>query len=123
MRLELHAFLSYQRAMGFRYGRQEGTLRHFDRHVHKIHGVPNRRLDLHSLIQGWLAEGQGRKPITAATDLGVIRQFCLYRRRHDPDGFVPGREYFPPCLALKQASREPDRPRNCFSIFFDLIRI
>ena len=26
-------------------------------------------------------------------------------------------------LALKQASREPDRPRNCFSIFFDLIRI
>jgi hypothetical protein len=26
-------------------------------------------------------------------------------------------------LVLKQASREPDRPGNCFSIFFDLIRI
>ena len=30
---------------------------------------------------------------------------------------------FPSLLVLKQASREPDRPGNCFSIFFDLIRI
>ena len=98
LKSELQAFLSYKRAMGFRYERPEGTLRHFDRYLHKACGAPNRRVDLRSVIQTWLAEGQGRKPITAATDLGVIRQFCLYRRRHDPNGFVPGRECFPPCL-------------------------
>jgi integrase/recombinase XerD len=54
--------------------------------------------DLRTLIQCWLAQGQGRKAITMATDLSVIRQFCLYRRRQDPDGFVPDREWFPPCV-------------------------
>nr|WP_278555779.1 tyrosine-type recombinase/integrase [Brucella anthropi] len=98
LKSELQAFLLYKRAMGFRYGRPEGTLLHFDRFVLRTHGVSNRRPDLRSLIQGWLARGPGRKPISAATDLGVIRQFCLYRRRRDPDGFVPGREWFPPCI-------------------------
>ena len=28
-------------------------------------------------------------------DLAVIRQFCLYRRRRDPTGFVPGRVWAP----------------------------
>lgn len=98
LKSELQAFLLYKHAMGFRYGRPEGTLLHFDRFVHKTHGASNRRPDLRGLIQSWLAQGQGRKPISAATDLGVIRQFCLYRRRRDPDGFVPGREWFPPCI-------------------------
>jgi integrase len=98
LKSELQAFLLYKRAMGFRYGRPEGTLLHFDRFVHKIHGASNRHPDLQSLIQSWLAQGQGRKSISAATDLGVIRQFCLHRRRREPDGFVPGREWFPPCI-------------------------
>ena len=98
LKSELQAFLSYKHAMGFRYARSEGTLLHFDRHVQKTHGPSRRRMDLRSLIQSWLAQGQGRKPISAATDLGVIRQFCLHRRRVDPDGFVPGREWFPPCV-------------------------
>jgi integrase len=98
LKSELQEFLLYKRAMGFRYGRPEGTLLHFDRFVNKARRASNRRPDLRSLIQSWLAQGQGRKPITAATDLGVIRQFCLYRRRHDPEGFVPGREWFPPCV-------------------------
>jgi integrase len=98
LKSDLQGFLCYKRALGFRYERPEGTLRHFDRHVRKMHHPSGQPLDLRSLIQSWLAQGQGRKPITAATDLGVIRQFCLYRRRSDPDGFVPGREWFPGCV-------------------------
>jgi integrase/recombinase XerD len=98
LKSELKAFLDYKHALGFRYERPEGTLRHFDRHVLKMHRSEDRAPDLLHLVQSWLAQGQGRKPITAATDLGVIRQFCLYRRRNDPDGFVPGREWFPQCL-------------------------
>jgi hypothetical protein len=37
--------------------------------------MSRRPLDLRSLFQSWLTQGQGRKPITAATDLSVIRQF------------------------------------------------
>jgi integrase len=124
LKSELRAFLDYKRALGFRYERPEGTLRHFDRHVQRTLEDSRRRPDLRSLIQSWMAQGQDRrKPISTATDLGVIRQFCLYRRRHDPGGFVPGREWFPPCLesqfiphifsdgdvrsVLQQISREP----------------
>jgi integrase len=98
LKTELQAFLSYKRALGFRYERPEGTLRHFDRHVRKMHRSPRRQPDIRSLIQSWVAECQGRKSITIATDLGIIRQFCLYRRRFDPNGFVPDREWFPRCV-------------------------
>jgi integrase len=98
LKSDLDAFLCYKRALGFRYERPEGTLRHFDRHVRKMHPSSKQAPDLRSLIQSWLAQGQGRKAITAATDLWVIRQFCLYRRRSDPDGFVPGQEWFPECV-------------------------
>jgi integrase/recombinase XerD len=98
LKLELEAFLQYKHALGYRYERPAGTLRHFDRYVYKTVGRSRRRPDLHRLIQSWQANGQSRKPISAATDLGVIKQFCLYHRRKDPNGFVPGREWFPQCL-------------------------
>jgi len=97
LRSELQAFLRYKRALGFRYTRAEDTLRQFDRHLCKALNGSRRRPDLRNLIQGWLAQGRSRKPITAGIALSVIRQFCLYRRRHDPDGFVPEREWFLPC--------------------------
>ena len=98
LKSELQAFLCYKHALGFRYERPEGTLRNFDRHVCQVHHPSGRVPDLRSLVQSWLAKGQGRKPITAATDLGVVRQFCLFRRRSDPGGFVPDREWFPQCV-------------------------
>ena len=95
---ELFAFLRYKRALGFRYERPEGTLRHFDRHVRKAQPSLGKEPDMRPLIQSWMVQGEGRKSITMATNLGVLRQFCLYRRRQDPDGFVPDREWFPPCV-------------------------
>ena len=97
LNFDLQAFLSYKRAFGFRYEQQERILRHFDRHVRKMHRSSKRRPDLPSLIESWLAQGQGRKPISAACHLRVIRQFCLYLRRRDPNGFVPNRQWFPQC--------------------------
>jgi integrase len=95
---ELQAFLGYKHALGFRYQRQEGTLRQFDRYACKQQGNLKCPPDLSSLIQSWLAQGQDRKSISTAMELSVIHQFCLYRRRQDPNGFVPDREWFPPCL-------------------------
>ena len=95
LKSDLQGFLSYERALGFRYERQENTLRRFDRHVRKMHRFSKRRPDLRSLIESWLAQGQGRKPITVALDLTAIRQFCLYLRRRNPGGFVPDRQQFP----------------------------
>jgi len=90
---ELTDFLRYKRALGFRYERPEGTVRNFDRYVRRVHPTSSRRLDWRTLIQDWLAQGDGRKPVTVAADLQVLRQFCLFRRRHDPGAFVPGREW------------------------------
>jgi len=98
LKSELQSFLDYKHSLGFRYERAEGTLKHFDRHVDERCRAEGRTPNLRNLIQSWLAEGHGRKAVTAATDLGVIRQFCLYRRRSDPGGFVPGREWFPQCV-------------------------
>ena len=50
-------------------------------------------MELEAMIGGWLSRIAGRKPVTVTLELGVIRQLCLYRRRSDPQGFVPGREW------------------------------
>jgi integrase len=36
-----------------------------------------------------------RKPITIAFYLSWLRQFCLFRKRYDPDAFVPDRTWMP----------------------------
>jgi site-specific recombinase XerD len=91
---ELADFLVFKRALGFPYGRAEFTLREFDRFVHRYtRGRPQWRL--RGALLSWLASKKGRKPVTVTVELGVIRQFCRYRQRHDPGGFVPGREWAP----------------------------
>jgi integrase len=90
---ELTDFLRYKRALGFRYERPEGTVRNFDRYVRKVQPPSPPRLDWRTLIRDWLARTEGRKPMTVAADLQLIRQFCLFRRRRDPGAFVPGREW------------------------------
>jgi len=95
LKSDLAAFLGYKRALGLRYARQEETLRQFDRYVCRVHPHCSHRSDFRALIQGWLAQGQGRKPGSVALEWKLIRQFCLFRRRRDPGGFVPDRECFP----------------------------
>jgi len=91
---DLERFLVYKRALGHPYRRAEFTLRSFDRYVLK-HARRDRPLQLAELVRGWLAERAGRKAVSVATELGPVRQFFLYRRRTDPGGFVPGRDWAP----------------------------
>ena len=87
-------FLAFKRALGYPYGRGEATLHSFQRYV-KAQAGAEANIELEAMIGGWLARVAGRKPVTVALELGVIRQLCLYRRRSDPQGFVPGREWAP----------------------------
>lgn len=85
---QIEDFLVFKRALGYRYRRSEATLRSFERHVRRRH-APRAPIDLATTIRSWLLRSPHRRPVTLACDLGVLRQFCLYRRRHDAAGFVP----------------------------------
>ena len=88
---QIEAFLVLKRALGYSYRRSEATLRSFERFARR--GRPrNARIDLATLIRAWLQRLPSRKPVTLACDLGVVRQFCQYRRRLDPGAYVPSRQ-------------------------------
>ena len=61
-------------------------------------------------ITRWLNRDPKRHPSTVGNDLIAIRQFCLYRRRFDPTGFVPERtgptpavrSHFQACILSRQ---------------------
>ena len=85
---QIAAFLVFKRALGYPYVGGEMTLRSFERFATRGCG-PATRFDLSATIHAWLLRKPGRKPVTLANNLGVIRQFCLYQRRRDPAAFVP----------------------------------
>lgn len=92
---ELDAFLAFKRTMGSPYVRAEFTLRSFDRFV-LDYARRHRPFRLDEAVLAWLAsKSKDRKPVSVTVDLGAVRQFCLHRRRRDPDAFVPGRVWAP----------------------------
>ncbi len=95
---EIERFLAFKRALGFRYGRPEFLLRAFDRFVLARSGH-RRRLAFEDALRDWLARNEDRKPISVAFEYGVLRQFCMYRRREDPSAFVPARSWAPQSTA------------------------
>ena len=91
---DISGFLALKRALGHPYARGEWTLRSFERFVHQ-QARSRSPVEMEAMVSGWLSRTTGRKPVTVAVDIGVIRQLCLYRRRSDPHAFVPGREWAP----------------------------
>lgn len=91
---ELQEFLAYKRARGCSYRRAEYTLRSFDRFVIQRAGT-GAEPSLRELILAWFASKDGRKPISVAVEMSVMRQFCLYLQRRDPTCVVPGRVWAP----------------------------
>ncbi len=91
---ELERFVAFKRSLGFLYRRNEFTLRSFDRYV-AAHSRRRGRLPLERLLRGWLSRIENRKAVTVAMDLGALREFFRFRKRTDPAGFVPGREWAP----------------------------
>jgi integrase len=91
---EFERFVAYRRALGYSYCRAVATLKSFDRYV-LVHAKRKRVLPLANILRGWLSRRSARKPVSVASDLGTLRQFFKYRRRFDPTGFIPGREWAP----------------------------
>lgn len=91
---DIEAFLHFKRALGHPYRRAEFMLRDFDRFVARVE-KPRGGGAIEPALLAWLASKTGRKPVTVTIELGVLRQFCLFRRRQDPRAFVPGRLWAP----------------------------
>ncbi len=92
---DLRRFIDYKRALGCSYHREEFRLRSFDRAAAQ-YASEHSDLRLDRTISEWLARAEGRHPRTIRSDLAVVRQFCLFLRRRDPECFVPGRDLSAP---------------------------
>lgn len=76
----LRAFLAFKRTLGYSYRRAEFTLRVLDRYLvenARAGGQPH----LAQVILNWLGRQPGRKPISVAGELAVVRQFYTFLRR------------------------------------------
>ena len=80
-------FLAFKRAMGMGYRRAEFVLNSFVRFVRDQYD--ERPVALDQAVTQWATRIEGRKAITVGNEFGVVRQLCLFRRRGDPQGFVP----------------------------------
>jgi len=90
---ELQDFLEFKRSLGIQYDSAEWVLRRFDRFVAETF-TGRRPLDLKAAIEGWLATFHCR-PVTITNNFLVVRKFCLFLRRRDPNSFVPDRDQAP----------------------------
>jgi integrase len=90
---EIRDFLVFKRARGHDYGRAEHTLLQFDRLVKRLQKTGPVRLK--AAVSAWLSERTAPKPVSVATEFGVIRGFCLYLRRYDERSFIPSRDWVP----------------------------
>lgn len=81
-------FLRFKRALGITYRRGEFVLANFVRFVAQRWGE-DRKVELREAISRWCARTAGRKAVTLGNEFGVVRQLCLFRRRHDPTSYVP----------------------------------
>jgi len=78
--VELAAFLTFKRSLGYGYYREAFTLRALDRLLAAEHvGRDHRRLD--AAVLRWLTGREGRKTVSIAAELCVVRQFYGYLRR------------------------------------------
>ena len=85
---DIEDFLVFKRALGYSYQRGELMLISFQRYVEK-HVDAHSRFALDKEIERWLGRIGERKPVTSGLELGVLRQLCLFRRRRNPNSFVP----------------------------------
>ena len=82
---ELQSFIEF-RQIYFTSDWPASALRRFDSWA-----LAHPSLALPEAIDLWLKRSPSAQPITRGNELIAIRQFCLYRRRFDPQGFVPDR--------------------------------
>jgi len=85
---DVRDFLRFKRAMGLSYRRAEFVLNGFVRFLAQ-HEKERGEIALDEAVTRWIARVDGRKAVTVGNEFGVVRQFCLYRRRRDASSYVP----------------------------------
>jgi len=87
-------FVMFKRAMGFRYQRGayeiDRFLRFLEEQWRNVDDIP-----LADAISDWCGRLPSRKAISVGCEFGIIRQFCLHRRRRDPTCYVPEQAFAP----------------------------
>ena len=83
----MQKFLSLQRSQGKAYQTEERTLSHFDRFL-RTYAEPPQKLS-EAILKGWLAYFAHSRPAHRYKNFMVVRRFCLYLRRFDPEAYVP----------------------------------
>lgn len=82
-------YLSHKRSLGHTYHCEAGVLHRLLRGLRQ-----SRRRDLDGAgFDRWLQGLRSRHPNTRRKWHQIVRNFCLYRRRDEPHGFVPGDDY------------------------------
>jgi integrase/recombinase XerD len=84
---DLAAFLAFKRARGYLYVRAEFMLRSFDRFL-SSRARSRQAWSLNEVMLAWLARRPGRKAISVAMELSVIREFWRYLYRRDSRRFA-----------------------------------
>ncbi len=86
---DIDNFLAFKRRLGYPNQRAEFTLRALDRHLSQtMHTRSGRRLG--QVLLSWVQQRPGRKPVSVACELAVVRQFFTYLRGHGhPDLLQP----------------------------------
>jgi len=82
-------FLAHKRALGRRYYGEELLLR---RLCHRLKKDGAHELGADS-FRRWLASLRNRHPNTRRKAHQIVRNFCLYRHRSEPDCFVPSEDF------------------------------
>ena len=80
---QLQEFVEFRRTY-FTSDWPASALRRFD-----TWAIAHPDLTFPETIDQWLKRSPPAHPVTRGSELIAIRQFCLYRRRFDPQGFVP----------------------------------
>lgn len=87
---QVDSFLAYSRALGLEYAGMERILRQLGRYLAQ-QGAP----DLNALLyESWRRSREGLHANTRRKEEQAVRRFCLYRRRSQPQFFLPSPDSF-----------------------------
>ena len=90
---ELRNYISYKQALGYSFKAQSWILLYLDRFLCEL-GKPSPDLTAETFRQ-WCQSMGSICSSTRLHRMGTIRNFCLYRRRRNPNCFVPDSSQFP----------------------------
>jgi integrase/recombinase XerD len=84
--VDLAAFLAFKHTLGHPYQRAEFSLRAFDKFLLERAGAAERSPRIDELMLEWLGRSAGRKPVSTACELAVMRQLHAFLRRRGRRG-------------------------------------